>query len=519
MTDTTQPTMSDRLMINGLIRLRKLHNRVVNEGREDGYRRRRMPTSPPPRLVPACHKYKKLGWLPPDLLTIEKLPREAWVPPRYFLGYYGTGKALWTVLERRTLSTDVPWRSDFDWNDAFNADRGGWRDPTSDATFVRLRLQGPNPFLLRRREDDLDGSPAFVLDFSGLFEGVFDPVVATFVVRDGGLEPHTVDIGSETVHRGDERWDDAKRIVNGLDVRYAVFGRHLLNCHLMVGDAYAIAAYHLADWHPLRSFVDYFTYGTLLTDAIAYSTLLPPSSYFRMSNFVSGQDARQIMLNAREVFDYGEWNVPLDIAKRGIDAIPGHPYVADAQAVWPVLEKVVRRRLDDLHIDDEEVRADVQLRTWYDTLCRILPSKTIPALASVENLVDLLTRLLYNNVVHEVCGNFAPLFDSKHPADKVGVNFDHLRALARGEQPPPPLMNEVFLMDQAAYVTKFNVAGNKMMTMNPARFIDDPKLLEGITDLQKELRDLDAKLAAVRPDEPVPFSMMRPSRWEASISF
>ena len=149
----------------------------------------------------------------------------------------------------------------------------------------------------------------------------------------------------------------------------------------------------------------------------------------------------------------------------------------------------------------------------------MLPDDKIPPLKTRDDLRDLLTALIYNNVIHEVCGNLSPILDSTDPADKRGIDIDHLKAMANGEPVPEPGAASVFLMEQASYVSSFNVTGNNLMTINAARYIDDPKLRIAIEDLQVTLRELDKVIAERNATRAIPFEMMRPSKWEASVSF
>lgn len=519
-------TLADRMKVEMIVRMRRAHQRTLEHSSRKSFRRRIVATSPPPRLVPAARLYKNMGWLPTSLLTAEKLPKEAALPLRYKLPYYGVGKLGWALYGKKPIDSSLAWSADSSWNESFPKGHDEWGDPSDDTTFTALRLQGPNPFMLTKVEPDpVAGDSAdaecFALDFSALFDGVLPATVARFEVTDGALRPTRVQIGL-LVHRpGDDGWDDAKRVVNALDARYAAFVRHLLNSHLMVGQAYALAAYTLPVWHPLREFMDFFTYGTAMVNHIAYEALLTENSYFLRANFLNPDDARLLIDNAARCFDFDEWIVPRDFAKRGIESIPNHPYVEDALTVWPAIVAVVDRHLDQLDISDDDVTSDEDLTEWYRTLRRLLPdADTIPPLGSRADLADLLTALIYNNVIHEVCGNLSPILDSRDPADKAGIDIDDLRALADEHAPTPiPSAASVFLMDQAAFVSSFNVAGNNLMTVNAAKYIDDPKLRVAVEDLQATLSGLDQELQARNRERAIPFRMMQPSKWEASVSF
>lgn len=505
-----------------------MHFSVVNQGRVAAFRRRHVPTSGMPQLIRACAKYPGMSWVPKELMVPDVLPTEARLPKGYKTRYYGSGKLGWGAYNRAPIEPDVLWDPAFEWNHAFPQTRDGWEHPTTDDTFTRLRLQGPNPWLLRRTDDRTDPSgepePTFEVDYSSLFEGILPPIVARFAVRQGALVPTDITVGPGRHHPGDPTWDQAKRLANAADVRYAVFGRHLLDTHLIVGAAFALAAYSLPTWHRLRPFMQFFTYGTLAVNDVAYQALVAPGSYFIESGFARVDDARLLFTNMIDRFDLDPWIAPRDIAERGLEAIPDHPYVQDAMLVWPAFVEVVERHLDDLGLDDDAIAADRDLQTWYLTLAKILPN-TDPRDRPLDRarLAELCTALLWNNIVHEICGDFSPITGSDDPEDKAILNLAKLRsAFADGDLSTPmepPTMADVFLMDQASWTSRFNVGGNNILAVNAARMVDDPKLRLAIEDLQATLRTLEQELLATNEARPVRFARMLPRHWEASVSF
>lgn len=517
-----RPSLADTVKCRLLVMMRASHQRTLEVKSGSRFRKRVVPTISGPRLVAAARQYRRIGWLPSNLLAPETIPKEARLRAGYALPYYLFGKIGWKAYGMSPINPDVPWDPASSWNDAFPKGPIDWGDPIDDKIFTSLRLQGPNPFMLKRVSDDSDDASAeFDLDFSQLFEGVFEPVIARFRMHDGVLEPAWISIGDRRYNRGKKGWSNAKRVVNGLDARYAAFIRHLLNSHLMVGQAYALAAFSLPVWHPLRAFMDFFTYSTMHVNHIAYTSLLTADSYFLRSHFITPTVARGLIENSMAAFDFDEWIVPRDLAKRGIGAINGHPYAEDALLVWPAIERVVEGHLDDLDIDDETVQADPHLVTWYATLTEVLPnSDTLPRLDCRQSLEDLMAALIYNNVIHEICGNLNPLLGSRDDADKAAIAFEGLIALTdENATQPIPRAADVLLMDQAAFVSGFNVKGNALLTINGPRYIDDPKLQLTVKQLQKDLVEAAAEIQRRNEAREIPFRAMEPHRWEASISF
>lgn len=471
-----------------------------------------------------------MGWLPTSLIAPEKLPSEARLPLKYYVPYYATSKLGWMLYGRSPIDPELPWEPSSPWNEFFPEAQPGWEAPTDDRTFVSLRLQGPNPFMLRRVEantaiGEAAAATIFSLDFSRRYAGIFPGTEARFELGPDGLTTSSVRVGDKVARPDDgEQWTDFKRVVNALDARESVFIRHLLNVHLMVGQGYALAAYSLPVWHPLRAFMDFFTYGTLVVNDAAYKALLMPDSYFLRSHFVSAADARRLVENSMADFDFDEWNWPKDRAKRGLGEIPDHPYVREADGLWVIFREFVDGHLEDLYDDDDEIRSDHHLRRWYETLCEILPGdERERTITDRDELAQVMTSLLWNNVIHEVCGNLSPLLDysdPRDPRDLMGVNFDHLRAMVDDDRDDlEPRAADVLLMDQATYVSRFNVAGNNLMTVNANQYVDDPRLRDAIIGLQQRLAQAEIELGARNAERDIPFLNLEPSRFEASISF
>ncbi len=491
------------------------------------FRQRVIPVSGPPRLIPAASRYRGMGWLPTGLLVPESLPKEARLPLSYVLGYYGVGKVLFWSYKRSPISEDLSWAPDLPWSEDFFPPVSESERPVADDNYVLLRTQGPNPFLIRAAPpedalgDDLGGS-YYEADFSRYLEGLAPGLRARFKQgANGSLQPSVIVEGDHIHHPGSRTWDGAKHLVNAVDARLTVFVNHLLNTHLIVGQAYALATWRLPNWHPLRPICDFFTYGTLAVSDFAYRSLLSNSSYFMMSNFLSLPSARLLVENSITQFRFSQWLPLTDLADRGVENLPGYAYGEDAKLVWPVIEELVRHHLSDLQIDDADIQDDLDLHEWHLSLRRVMPDDSgVPDLTGLESLVELLTAMIYNNVIHEVCGNFKPLVAWADESDRVGLHFDdYLAARASGEEPPAPSASDALLLDQGAAASTVNVAGNNLLNLNVGRVVDDPQLERSLKTMQRHLRDLATEIDARNDARPRPFTALDPHRWEASVSY
>lgn len=508
-----QPNVFDRLKVRAIIWARGVNFAAIERWSRKTFRRRRQLTSKALTLEPAQDYYVSPG-IPGALRVPVEIPAESRLKLSYKLPYYILTGLLFKLYRRWPIRRGIAWSAKFPFNQAFPKNKEGWTDVFEDRGFAQLRVQGPNPFLLRRVSE----GKLYVVDYSPYFKGVFDPVVCEFRLDGEQLMPESITVGEDRFVPGDAGWERAKIIANGLDARYCVLTRHLLDTHLLIGEAFAISAFDLSPEHALRPFLDLFTYGTLEVNDYAYKLLITPASYFIQSGFVSAEDALTLFRNSMDSFSLDDLIVPEDIAKRGIDKIPGHAYVEDAPEAWAVFQQFVGGYIDDLFADDDAVRGDVDLQGWYTKLASLLPNRDVTddPLDGKARLVNVLCCLLYNNVSHEVCGDFSPFGQSSNVEHKRYVNFDRLKA---GDGDTPPEMSDVFLLDQGAFAGRFNVGGNAMMTLPIDELVENAGLRQAVAGFQAQLRELDQRLETRNSKRRIPFLRMMPRKWEMSISF
>ncbi len=186
--------------------------------------------------------------------------------------------------------------------------------------------------------------------------------------------------------------------------------------------------------------------------------------------------------------------------------------------VWEVFHGAMSDYVGTLYEDDAAVVDDSELQIWYAELAGLLPNRDITddPLEDKARLVDVMCCLLYNNVSHEVCGDFSPFGQSPNPEHKKLVNFENVKA---GDFDTEAAAADVFLYDQGAFAGRFNNGGNNLLTFDAREFIDEPGLQRSVLDLQAELQSLDTKLEARNKEREQPFYRMMPRYWEVSISF
>lgn len=508
---------ADRSKARSIIALRRLNEAAIQHWSTRTWHTGIPPSGEHPKLALARDEYPAEGvapaaWIPELLRVPVPMPADAVLSRRYTLPYYVAAGLAFRRHQKNPIQRASRWHPAEPLNDAFPPNEEGWEETNDDESFVRLRLQGPNPFLLR----EVGGH--YEVDYGPYFEGIHEPVRCRFDLDDGRLVTTSIDIGQQTIKPGHDEWDQAKLVANALDARYCVLDRHLLTTHLLIGQAFALAAYELPPTHALRRFMAVFTYGTLTVNHWAYRLLVAPTSYFVQSGFCGVEDSMLLMRNSMARFRFDELLVPDDIASRRIDEIPGHPYVEDALDTWRTFLEFTTTVVERIYGDDDAVAADRDLADWYRRLRSLLPNPDITdfALDSREALATIMCCLLYNNVVHEVCGDFSPYLESRDPMHRLIVDF---AAIKERRFDRPPAFADVFLMDQGAYAGRFNNAGNNLIQLDIERLTDDLDLRREVHSLQDALIDLDEDMAERNTRRELPFYRMLPRRWEASISF
>ncbi|MEB3198389.1 MAG: lipoxygenase family protein [Candidatus Sericytochromatia bacterium] len=501
----------DRLKIQAVLDTRKVNRNALQIWARKTFRH---PVARPAGLPPivSARSHYRSSILPEALKVPSYIPAPNHLSIEYIAPYYILDGVVFNALRLAPMSAEVPWSPDAMPYPPFPAHDEGWNDIHDDAAFAAMRLQGPNPFLLQRVQEG-----RYEVDFGPHFAGIMEPVVGTFVVEGEQFRVASIRRGDRLSRPGDADWERAKFVFNALDARFTVFLRHLAHTHLITGQAYAISTLALPAQHALRPFLDFFTYGTLVVNDFAFKLLVTPASYFIQSNFITGEQVGRAFENFVPSYRLNQLIPRKDIAERGIDGIPHHPYVAIAPRIWDTFEAFVRNHVGPVYRDDAAVAADAALQAWYTQLVALLPDasqKALP-LASLDRLVEVLTVILYLNVSHEVCGDFSPFTMSNVPAHKKLIHINNLLT----ENQDPPRAVDVFLFDQGAYAGRFDNGGNFLMTMDLDAKVADARLRASLMGLQHALGQLDETLAAENQARAIPFLRLQPHRWKASISY
>lgn len=506
------PSSRDHVKMRILLLVRRINRASIEHWSRFTYRRREPASLHEVKAVPACELFAAPE-LPGALHVPDLLPSWMRLGKLYEVPYYILAGIAFTLYRRFPIHGGTAWDDSVGLH--LKSDEG-WDAILDDEEFGQLRLQGPNPFLLTR----VPGTDAWAVDYSEAFAGVHPPVRCEFELsssaQEARLKPRSIRIGEEVFRPDDAGWKRAKLIANALDARYTVFVQHLLGTHFIVGQAYALAALTLPEGHRLRAFMDVHTYGTLHVNHYAWNLLLTPISYFILSNFITREAALKLFQNGIEHFRFDHLIPEIDARTRGIDGIPGHPYVEDAGQVWPVI-RAYAADVAAAWPDDAAIRDDAALHAWHQKLVSLFPNptETLRRLETREDLITLMSCLVFNNVVHEVSGDFSPYVTSVDPYVKRLVNLGRLMRDDEG----PISLNDVFLFEQGAFSGMFNAAGNNLIDTPLDRFVEDSAFLGCLRRFRESLLRLEPVLAARDEKRRYKLRRLRPRQWELSVSF
>jgi hypothetical protein len=492
----------DQLKMQTVRGIRRVNERSIQHWSHRTYRRR-APSEPiVPRAIPASKAYADPR-LPDGLFLPDAIPHSVTLRSAYVVPYYYLTGGLFKLYRLSPLSSDPEWTG----RHFFPTTTEGWSDLLDDMEFAQLRLQGPNPFLLAQTPS------GFAVDYSHWFEGIAPPVSCHFVVENDRLMPAFIQIDGKTVRPGTPEWRQAKLVANALDARYTVFVQHLLQTHLRVGQAFALAAWHLPTAHPLRPFINVHTYGNLQVNHFAWEFLLGASSYFILSGFVNRAQGTQLFANALKRNAMLPLHPVTDIQTRGIDRIPNHPYVEDASLIWDVILPHAQKIVNDRYSSDSAMLADDSLFKWHEALRELISDAMLSELSDRNRLAERLAMLIYNNVIHEISGDFAIYACPADPFQQRAVRWDTIWS------PGPVKARDVFLFEQGAWSGMFNTAGNNFMNTPLDEFVGDRRTLDELAELRRQLTAVEQILRQRNQQRRYRFERMYPSQWELSISF
>ncbi len=312
----------------------------------------------------------------------------------------------------------------------------------SDEEFARQRLDGVNPFLLRRCEaipanfpvDQAIVAPVlgegpdlatlrgagrlYLLDL-GVLDGIAAapgrflcaPMCLFHVDGQGRLMPLAIQLGQSpasgpifTPSDDPWLWRTVKTHVQCADAQVQECVSHLLRTH-MVLETVAVATHRqLSQAHPLHQLLVPHCRFTMAINRSARTRMLAPGGPIDNSLGVGRDGALALCAKAWKTWSFAQYDLRGDLAERGVDdpeKLPGYHYRDDALKIWDAIAGFAGEVLRRFYRSDADVAADVELQAWVHELAdpeagdfRGLADRN-GGLGSVDRLVQVATTMIF----------------------------------------------------------------------------------------------------------------------------
>ena len=292
----------------------------------------------------------------------------------------------------------------------------------SDEEFGRQRLDGANPFLLRRCTVIPDNFPVEPQTVAALLPGGQDlaalrdagrlylldlaildgiaaapgrflcaPMCLFYVDGQSRLMPLAIQLGQSpadgpifTPLDDPWLWRTAKTHVQCADSQVQQCVSHLLRTH-MVMETIAVATHRqLGAAHPLHQLLMPHCRFTLAINRAARTKMIAPGGQFDKLMGVGSAGGLALCAKAWKQWSFTQCDLRADLAARGVDdpaLLPGYHYRDDALLVWDAIAGFVGAVLRQFYRSDADVTGDSELQAWVRELAD-------PAIGNFRGLAD-----------------------------------------------------------------------------------------------------------------------------------
>lgn len=281
----------------------------------------------------------------------------------------------------------------------------------SDREFVRQRLAGANPTIIRRVQTNDQGliqslatqtyklahngtvdlikaaneNRLFIADYpifkdlkiTDLQPGKYvGSPMALFYTTEKGLEPVLIELEKGRVitpgitGESVDDWMKAKLYFQTADATHGELIAHLSYTHLAM-EALAIATpRQLPNNHPVYQLLSpHFKFLIAINKSVNAVFLSPTSA---VTNIMAGtpETSAKLMNKAYREKSFWYYSLLNDIEVRGIEPklLPDFPYRDDALLLWEAIAKYTTRYLQRYYPDDKAVQQDIYLQNWAEEL-------------------------------------------------------------------------------------------------------------------------------------------------------
>lgn len=433
-----------------------------------------------------------------------------------------------------------------------------WRE---DAVFAYQRLAGANPLALRRLDemppemaiddarlvgvlppgarlaDEIAQGHIFIADYS-ILDGIAPttdedgprytmPVIGLFrtgsdLANGVGLAPVCIQLG---IHRDPQAvitpndgkaWLIAKMALQSADVNLHEMGPHLLWAHFMLEPFAAATARQLSARHPIAALLAPHLRILIWNNFEGRELLVSPGGL--VSQLLGGgiDGSLEIVRRAftgrgrQNGFTTDVWDLPTDVAARGVDKLPNYPYRDDGMLLWNAISGFVGKYLHLYYGSDSDVVQDREIQNWAADLASP-DGANIPKMASsfsgIDPLARMLTRVIFASGPFHSALNFTQYEFFAYAPNAPAALYEplprNLRALSDSELDkltmkilPPPLKAKVQVQTVVELTSyRYDVFGRYQTT----DFVD-PAAQQLVQEFDNALMDAESTISRRNQD-------------------
>ncbi len=438
----------------------------------------------------------------------------------------------------------------------------------SDEEFGRQRLDGVNPFVLRRCSALPDNFPVdqatvaallpsgqdlatlrdtgrlYLLDLA-ILDGIVAapgrflcaPMCLFHVDAQSRLMPLAIQLGQSpaagpifTPLDDPWLWRTAKAHVQCADAQVQECVSHLLRTH-MVMETIAVATHRqLSIAHPLHQLLVPHCRFTLAINRAARDKMLAPGGPIDNTMGVGRDGALALCAKAWKDWSFAQYDLRADLAARGVDdpkLLPGYHYRDDALEVWDAIAEFAGAVLRQFYRGDADVAADSELQAWVRELAdsKIGNFRGLAdvgdGLASLDRLVRVATTIVFvataehsstNNGQYDMYGyipNVPGALFAPPPRTKAALSE---QSLVEAMPPPATAAEQIGMVHLLSEPTK-----QPLGRYAPDFFAGNPEIAPIVERFDAALHAIARQIDARNAQLAVPYTYLHPAFLYSSI--
>jgi hypothetical protein len=342
-------------------------------------------------------------------------------------------------------------------------------------------------------------------------------------------------------------WLTAKVAVSSADIAYQGIVSHLLNTHLIV-ETFGVSTYHqLSPTHIIFQLLQPHLFNTFAINEMARGIFLGHDGFFDGTGALGYTGSNELLKRAYsgegannyqgEPHLFYKMALPIDLAEREVDGLPGYFYRDDARQIWQAIDTYVHDILKLRYFSSADLLADTELQAWKQELVSpdygrikglLPPEKEAQISGSIQELEDLssiLTTLIFTATAQHSAVNFGQYEYAGWVPNMPFALYQPLTDISGQQQPLVELVerlpNRLQTIKQMILVKVLSLptphSSASLLTMkNPFQDADAQKVFRHFQDVQ--LQEIEQSIKVRNASLKQPYLRLLPSNIAQSIA-